>query len=130
MIVGGIAIPLTTKMSIPVFMSQFYVETIAPQSLKALLEENAKSVILIDVRSPTEYQENHIENSVSIPLLDIELGFGVKRIQTLIKENHQDSFIVLYCTSGARSLKAHNLLQKKGVDTIILWGGMNAWEKL
>jgi hypothetical protein len=42
-----------------------------PEKGKALLEEN-EDIILIDVRTPEEYNGGHIPNSVNIPLDQIE----------------------------------------------------------
>ena len=125
----GIAIHLATKMSIPTFISSLNAETITVQELRKLQQNNLNSVLLIDVRTPEEYQEKHIENSVLIPLTDIELGFGVKQISNLISQEKKTVTIVLYCTSGVRSFKAYKILQENGIKTVSLKGGINAWQK-
>ena len=89
---------------------------------------NADSLILIDVRSPQEYQERHIQGSILIPLSDIEADFGVKQISQLVTEN-QNSTVVLYCSVGVRSLKAYHILQENDIKTVNLQGGLKAWYK-
>lgn len=51
--------------------------------------------VLVDVRTPQEYQEGHISGSVNIPLQS--LG----RISSLI--SRKDTPVFVYCQSGARS---------------------------
>lgn len=126
---AGIGIPLATHMSIPNFINSLNSETITPQELKTLQLNDDNSVILIDVRSPQEYRQEHIEGSILIPLSDIEADFGVKQINKLAIEN-QNSTIVLYCSAGVRSLKAYHILKENGIKTVSLKGGINAWESI
>ncbi len=63
--------------------------------------------ILLDVRTPSEYAEGHIENSRNI---DISVGNFESEIDKLDK----DQAIFVYCAIGVRSTKAANILRKKG----------------
>ena len=95
-----------------------------------MLATQPESVLLIDVRSPLEYQESHIENSIYILLSDFEMDFGIKRLQTLTQEHPESEQIVLYCSVGARALKVQKILEQQGIVTSNLRGGMTAWESL
>jgi len=76
---------------------------------------------LIDVRNQEEYENDHIENSMLIPLdrLDNQLHLLDVAIP-----------IVLYCRSGKRSQMAQEYLKSKGVSNVInLVGGIDAYNK-
>lgn len=124
-----VAIPVTKSMGIVTLANSFNADNITPEELKVLQKNHPDSLILIDVRSPQEYQQGHIEGSILIPLPDIEANFGVKQISKLV-EKHQNSTIVVYCTRGYRSTKAHDILAKNGIKTVNLEGGIEAWYKL
>ena len=83
------------------------------------------------MRTAEEYAQEHIPGSILVPLSDIEAGFGIKQIEAIAKQNlqsnHTQPKIVLYCTSGMRSIKAYKLLQKTRLNTVVLAGGINAW---
>lgn len=71
-----------------------------------------KKVLLIDVRSKNEYDLMHITNAVNIPVDEIE-----KRI--FIYE--QNTPIMIYCSSGARSKTALRILNNLGYTNIYIW---------
>lgn len=70
-----------------------------------------KDIYLIDVRSGQEYEEGHLDGAINIPLYNIEKE---------IKENVKDTedMIILYCSSGARSKKAKEILEKIGYSNV------------
>ena len=80
-------------------------------------------VQLIDVRTPKEYNDGHIENAKLIDFLTED--FKIK-IQELDKEKP----IYLYCRSGGRSGKASKVMEEFGFKEIVdLEGGYMAWSK-
>lgn len=83
-------------------------EDITLEELKQKLE---KGCIVIDVRSPQEYKEGHIQGSISIPEYEI-----LKRINKYVKNKNEE--IVVYCQSGYRSKKAQKELQKQGYTNV------------
>ncbi len=125
----AITIPICTNMSVVTFIRSLNSESITPEELNLLQKNNSNSLILIDVRSPEEYDEGHIKGSVLIPITDIEQGFGVTEISKLAKKNSSNNTIVLYCTHATRSLKAYQILKKNGIATVNLKGGITAWDK-
>ncbi len=56
-----------------------------------------KDYVLVDVRLPEEYEDEHIPGCVLIPLGDLT---------TRLKELPSDSDIIFYCNSGRRSRAA------------------------
>lgn len=94
-------------------------DRITPSELKAMLEKG-ENITLIDVRTPGEYNEEHIPGAVNIPLDKIPE----------IKDFPYKGKVVLYCTVGVRSTKAKNILAKNGIKNIPdLDGGINLWLK-
>ncbi len=91
---------------------------ISPQELKQKLDENG-SVLLLDVREPSEYDIVHLEGARLIPLNTLP--------------HHVDSLpsnqeIVVYCHHGQRSLYATAYLHQNGfTDTKNLVGGIDQW---
>lgn len=63
--------------------------------------------ILLDVRTPMEYAEGHIENAKNI-------DFSDNLFEAEIDKLDKNQTIFVYCAIGVRSSKAANLLRKKG----------------
>jgi len=79
--------------------------------------------LLLDVRTPQEYQGGHIINARSLPLGDL-----MQNIEEL--EDYKDEEIVSICHSGARSMLASRLLAQAGFKDIRnLTGGMMMWRR-
>ncbi len=118
------------QMSLPVYLQSFNTPQI---SVESLASGKLKSVVLIDVRSPEEYQEDRIGNSELVPLPEIESELGIQRIKNIVqryeKLHQAKPTIVLYCTSGMRSIKANKYLSDHGYQSLTLTGGLTAWRK-
>ena len=84
--------------------------------VREAMEEGA---VIVDVRTPQEYKEGHIKNSLNIPLQQIG-----SRISTLKKKNKT---VILCCKSGGRASSAKSILQKNGIKCVNggSWGGLN-----
>jgi len=111
-----------------------YKASVTPQiSVQELASGKIKSVLLIDVRSPEDYQEDHIGNSQLVPLTDMESGFGMAQVKTIVQSyertHHDKPTIILYCTSGMCSVKANQQLSHSGYQALILTGGITAWRQ-
>ena len=77
---------------------------ITKEELELYIKEGAT---IIDVRSPQEYREGHVNGAISIP--DYQMK---KEIQKTIKD--KDELIVLYCSTGHRSQSAQHILENMG----------------
>jgi len=75
--------------------------------IKEYLEKDA---VVVDVRTPMEFTEGHVEGSVNIPLHVLQARFHE------IKDMNKP--IVAVCRSGARSGQATGFLKQKGIDAI------------
>jgi hydroxyacylglutathione hydrolase len=86
-------------------------------SLAGVIGEPA--VIVLDVRSRTEFAHAHIPGARNIPLA--ELPRRLREVPT-------DSTVIAQCASGGRSSIAASLLLLAGVERVEnLYGGMQAW---
>jgi phage shock protein E len=92
---------------------------ISPADAKQRLTSGDK-VFLIDVRTTPEYAENHIPNSISIPLANLKSKFS--KITKIL-----DSEIIVYCQSGMRAEKACSELVNMGYTNIKNLGGIASW---
>lgn len=92
-----------------------------------LREQPLKSIMIIDLRSQKEYKQEHIPDSISIPLKDIESGVGVEKILSIAQNQPK---IVLYCQAGGNiSFKTYKLLKKTGLSFVVLTGGFKNWKQ-
>ena len=63
--------------------------------------------VLLDVRTPSEFAEGHIENARN-------LDFSASAFEAEIDKLDKEQTVFLYCAIGVRSTKAANLIRKKG----------------
>ncbi|MGI6091723.1 MAG: rhodanese-like domain-containing protein [Veillonellaceae bacterium] len=78
-----------------------------------------KEALIIDIRTPEEYQAGHIPGVPLIPLDQLEKRAG---------EVPKDQKVLLICRSGNRSSQGTKLLRSKGFDNVYnVTGGMLAW---
>jgi phage shock protein E len=68
--------------------------------------------IVIDVRTPAEYSEGHLDGAVNIDVQDANFG-------TILSQLPTDGEYVVYCRSGNRSAKA------AGFTNVVDAGGVN-----
>ncbi len=93
---------------------------ISQNQANALIEQG--SVVVIDVRTPEEYANSHIEGAYSIPLDTLMQSEELK----LLQEN--DTPVLLYCRSGRRSGIAMHNMAKAGYKNVFNMGGIITWE--
>lgn len=87
------------------------------KELTKMIKEN-RNVILLDVRSVQEYNEGYINGAILIPLYELE-----KTVETKLLDKMQP--IIVYCASGIRSIKAIEILMRKGYTNLYnLYGGL------
>lgn len=142
------AVALFNHMDIPTFIASLNTKQVTVAQLQ---QGKLKPVILIDVRSPEEYAEDRIGDSPLVPLTDIEMGFGAKQVQAIVKarvkSDRPQPIVVLYCARGARSIKAYHKLEKMAqysqeiprnktqqnqdmpFNFVVLSGGIKAWRQ-
>ena len=91
------------------------------------VEEFAKvisdtTVVRLDVRTPQEYAEGHIDDAINIDVLSDSFADKAARLP-------KNRTIALYCRSGNRSKKAAAILADKGYKVIELATGYKGWTR-
>ena len=92
-----------------------------PEISPEILNEQLKDVQIVDVRTSAEFQQNHIEGAVNLPITH----FSKKAIARLSLERSKP--VVTICLSAHRSIPATRRLRQFGYDVKQLQGGMKAW---
>ena len=82
--------------------------------------ENESNYIILDVRTPEEYNEGHIPNAILIPDYEIK-----EKAESVLLDKNQ--LILVYCRSGRRSKNAANNLVSLGYTNIKEFGGIIDW---
>ena len=70
-----------------------------------------QGAVLVDVRSPQEYREGHLDGAILIP------DYQIRRTVTRLIEN-KEQLIVVYCSTGHRSQEAQRILENMGYNNV------------
>jgi len=88
-----------------------------PQHAAEALREGGS--MLIDVREPAEYEDEHIPGAVLIPLAELP---------DRLDEIPADRDVYVHCHTGARSARAVEFLRRSGRPRAVnVGGGIDAW---
>ncbi len=75
--------------------------------------------LVVDVRTPREWSEGHVERALNLPL---------SQLSERLAELPPDRPLIVYCASGYRSAIAISLLRREGLAQVTnLVGGLGAW---
>lgn len=92
-------------------------------SQQALINADKNELMIVDVRTPEEFQQGHIPGAINVPLSEI-----IADPTSLSASKGKP--IVLYCRSGYRAGKAAEALHKDGYQNLRhLEGDMQEWLK-
>jgi rhodanese-related sulfurtransferase len=80
-------------------------------------------VILIDVRSPAEVAQGHIDKAINIDLSDPQFEAKVKQLTV------KNKTVALYCRSGRRSKAAMGIIKNMNLKVYELSGGIIEWQQ-
>ena len=83
-------------------------------------QKDVNNTILIDVRTPEEFQEGHLDHAINIDWFDEEF-------QSRVKELDKKKTLYVYCKKGGRSAKAAKLLDSLEFEVVDLLGGYDAY---
>lgn len=82
-----------------------------------------KNAVILDIRTPEEYAQGHLRNSININWKNQE------EFKTKIAEYDKEKAFFIYCRSGVRSEKASEWLRRNGFHSVKdLNGGIQAWK--
>lgn len=95
-----------------------HIELISAEDLHDMITGDA-NFVLLDIRAPLEYDDNHIEGAINIPVADL---------RTRHNELDKNKTIVLICSSGNRSSLGASILKQHGFKNIYnVAGGMSGY---
>ena len=94
-------------------------DSIAPRDLQVLRDE-PRNVFLLDVRSPLEFESEHIEGAVNIPL---------DALDARLEEIPPEGDVIVVCRTGVRATIAAETLERMGRRARVLEGGVLAWRR-
>ena len=98
------------------------VELIDVHELKQRIDNPDKTLILLDVRTVSEYQSGHIKDSINIPHDQLILNVN-------ILDQYRNQPIVVFCRSGKRAqLVIETLIENKFDQIVDLQGDIQAWK--
>jgi rhodanese-related sulfurtransferase len=95
-------------------------ESITPSQAHEMIQK-VENITVLDVRSPDEYTQEHIEGAILIPLQTLDKNLG-------LIANVKNEKIIVYCRSGARSVSASRLLTDNGFTPLNVTGGIIEWK--
>lgn len=95
-----------------------YTQISTEEAVIMMAEEDG--YVILDVRTPEEFQEKHIVGAINIPNEEI----GTEPIDQLAD---LDQLILVYCRSGNRSKQASEKLAALGYTNVYEFGGINDW---
>ena len=81
--------------------------------------DSQNGVILLDVRNPDEYEAEHIEGSVLIPVTELEARLSE------LPDKH--AVIIVYCRGGVRSSNAFKILSDNGYVNVYDMQKVSNW---
>ncbi len=99
----------------------YHVPEITAEDLNERIERGDKLVIL-DTRTPEEYQRFCIPGGRSVPGGELAL-----RITDIKNEIDEDTTVILNCAGRTRSITGARVLQRMGVEALGLKNGTSGW---
>ena len=96
-------------------------ENVEVKEFSELIEDSC--VVLLDVRTASEFAEGHIEGAINI---DQGQSDFMEKAQAALPK---DKKIAVYCRSGRRSANAAGKLGAEGYRCVNLKGGILAWKE-
>lgn len=101
-------------------MSESPGSSFCPQVKASELVLVKDNLVLVDVRSPIEFEAEHIDGSINIPLDTLDARFS---------ELPRQGELIIICRSGKRAERGAYALMSRGFKASVLEGGMLAWRE-
>jgi rhodanese-related sulfurtransferase len=98
------------------------VSIITAQEAFALIKENEgnQDFVIIDVRTPEEFVDGHLENALNINLNSGSFSDDINKL-------NKNKPYLIYCRSGNRSAQAAVIMKDLGFKGVYDMGGINDW---
>jgi len=104
---------------LPVESKTLEEETVKSEDETVEIAQDFNSLIVVDVRTPEEFEDGAYPDAINIPLDDLMVRFEELG-------NNASREIVVYCASGARSAYAQRMLMQVGYANVTNGGGIGA----
>jgi len=107
----------------PAAQSEQQFATVTPREASALIAKHRgdPDFVILDIRTPGEYQNGHIENSIMIDFYSKTFAEEVNRLD-------RGKTYLIHCRSGNRSTRSMALFEKLQFQKIYhLSAGINGW---
>jgi NADPH-dependent 2,4-dienoyl-CoA reductase/sulfur reductase-like enzyme/rhodanese-related sulfurtransferase len=104
---------------LPVELKSLEEETTKNEEKTASKAKDENSLMVVDVRTPEEFEDGAYPDAVNIPLDEL-----MERLDEL--GNNAAREIVVYCATGARSAYAQRMLMQVGYSNVKNGGGLGA----
>lgn len=117
-VVAGGAALLTQNAACCAAQTASAVQDIAPAQYQQQFAQAAAPHLLLDVRTPEEFNSGHIPGAVNI---------SVETLADRLSEVPRDQPVVVYCRSGNRSATAAQILAEAGYADVYDLGGITTW---
>lgn len=96
------------------------VQALTPHQYQQQFAATHQHHLLLDVRLPEEFVQEHLPGAVHIP---------VQVLRDHLAELPTDRPVIFYCRSGNRTKKAAEILTQAGYQTLYDLGGMIQWKE-
>jgi len=90
-----------------------------PAAARALI---ANGAVVLDVRTPDEFANDHLPRAVNIPLADVATRLA--DVDALVGHDRSRP-VVVYCAAGSRAAKAKAQLDTAGFTHVVNGGGLD-----
>lgn len=96
--------------------------TVSPQDAAATIDDPPADLVVLDVRTPEEFAEGHLEGAVMLDFYDPAFADSLAELDP-------DVPYVLYCRSGNRSGQTLAMMEALGFESVDdVDGGIVAWQ--
>jgi len=105
---------------------QAMVKDVTPGQANALIQANAGngSFVILDVRTPQEYSDGHLEGAINI-------DYNAPDFKDKVGKQDKNKTYLVYCRTGIRSAAASKIMAGLGFKNIYnMTGGITDWQAL
>ena len=96
--------------------------TISPQQASAVMAAPPADLVVLDVRTPEEYAEGHLDGAVLVDFYDADFADQLGQLDPEVP-------YLVYCRSGNRSGQTLTLMEQLGFSSASdIDGGIVAWQ--
>jgi rhodanese-related sulfurtransferase len=97
------------------------ISTVSVDDAAAIVADPPADLVLLDVRTPEEFAEGHLDGAVLIDFYDADFA-------DQLAELDRDTPYLVYCRSGNRSGQAMSVMEELGFTSAVdVDGGIVAW---